>query len=135
MDHRNDKYPTQHIGNTIMVVMMEVAPEDEEDFNRWYDEEHLWERLEIPGYISARRFKLEEGNGMLNFLCIWELEDSSPLYSPEKKAQEARMTELHQRANQIIKQRARGVYRQIFPVAGGAFEDHSGWHPERAGQG
>ena len=81
MDDRNSKYPTQHIGNTIMVVMMQVDPEDEEIFNRWYDEEHLLERLEIPGYISARRFKLEEGEGMLNYLCIWELEDPSPLQS------------------------------------------------------
>ena len=51
-------YPTQHIGGTILVVMMEVDPEHEDEFNRWYNEEHLLERLEIPGYISARRFKL-----------------------------------------------------------------------------
>ena len=128
----NDKYQTQHIGNTIMVVMMEVAPEDEEDFNRWYDEDHLWERLEIPGYISARRFKLEEGNGMLNFLCIWELEDASPLSSDEYKAQTSRMTDFHKRANEIIKQRARGGYKQIYPPEGGAFEDHGGWQGAKA---
>src|SRR5262249_11349853 len=71
-------YPTQHIGGTILVVMMEVAPEHEAEFNRWYDDEHLPERLEIPGYISARRFKLEEGQGVLKYLCIWELTDGSP---------------------------------------------------------
>ncbi len=123
--------PTQHIGSTIMVVMMQVAPENEEVFNRWYDEEHLLERLEIPGYISARRFKLEEGEGMLNYLCIWELEDPSPLQSEMYKEQRARITELHRRANEVIEQRARGVYRQIFPAVG-AFEDHSGFHPEKA---
>ena len=39
----------------------------------------MWRRyrLEIPGYVSARRFKLEEGNGVLKYLCIWELEDPS----------------------------------------------------------
>ncbi len=132
MIDRNDKYPTQHIGGTIMVVMMQVDPEHEEEFNRWYDEEHLRERLEIPGYISARRFKLEEGaEGMLNFLCIWELEDASPLQSELYRQQRARMTALHRRANEVIKERARGVYRQIFP-AEGAFEDHSGFHPEGA---
>ncbi len=132
MSDRNDKYPTQHIGGTIMVVMMQVDPEHEEEFNRWYDEEHLRERLEIPGYISARRFKLEEGTeGMLNFLCIWELEDASPLQSELYRQQRARMTALHRRANEVIKERARGVYRQIFP-AEGAFEDHSGFHPEEA---
>ena len=132
MDDRNSKYPTQHIGTTIMAVMMQVDPEHEEEFNRWYDEEHLLERMEIPGYISARRFKLEEGEGMLNFLCIWELEDASPLQSEEYQRQRERMTDLHQRANEVIKQRARGIYKQIYPLEG-AFEDHSGFHPEKAG--
>ena len=132
MNDRNSKYPTQHIGTTIMAVMMQVDPEHEEEFNRWYDEEHLLERMEIPGYISARRFKLEEGEGMLNFLCIWELEDASPLQSEEYQRQRERMTDLHQRANEVIKQRARGIYKQIYPLEG-AFEDHSGFHPEKAG--
>ena len=131
-DDRKSKYPTKHIGTTIMVVMMQVDPEDEEVFNRWYDEEHLLERMEIPGYISARRFKLEEGEGLLNFLCIWELEDPSSLTSEMYKEQRARITDLHQRANEVIKQRARGVYKQIYP-AEGSFEDHSGFHPEAVG--
>ena len=134
MNDRNDQYPTQHIGGTIMVVMMQVDPEHEDEFNRWYDEEHLLERLEIPGYISARRFKLEEGtDGMLNFLCIWELEDASPLQSAMYQQQRARMTALHRRANEVIKARARGIYHQIYPPAG-AFEDHSGFHPEAVGE-
>ena len=136
MDDRNSKYPTQHIGGTIMVVMMQVAPEDEEIFNRWYDEEHLLERLEIPGYISARRFKLEDGtgtDGMLNFLCIWELEDASPLQSEMYQEQRARITELHRRANEVIKERGRGIYKQIYP-AEGAFEDHSGFYPGVVGE-
>ena len=88
--------------------------------------------MEIPGYVSARRFKLEEGEGVLKYLCIWELEDASPLQSEEYKAQRARPSELRDRANEYIKQRARGLYKQIYPVTG-SFEDHSGFHPERVG--
>jgi len=73
----DQKHPTQPIGNTILVVMMDVNPAHEDEFNRWYNEEHLTERLEIPGYISARRFKLEEGEGVLKYLCIWELQDGT----------------------------------------------------------
>jgi heme-degrading monooxygenase HmoA len=113
-----------------MVVMMEVDPEHEEEFNRWYNEEHLPERLEIPGYISARRFKLEEGSGVLKYLCIWELEDGSSLQSEEYRAQQLRPSELRDRAHSYIRQRARGLYHQIYPTVG-AFEDHSGFHPER----
>ena len=28
-------HPTQHIGGTILVVMMEVDPAHEDEFNRW----------------------------------------------------------------------------------------------------
>ena len=131
MPNENNEHSIQHIGSTILVVMMEVDPEGEEAFERWYNEEHLPERLEIPGYVSARRFKLEEGNGVLKYLCIWELEDGSPLESAEYKAQRERPSELRDRALSYVKQRSRGLYKQITPQAG-AFEDHSGFHPERA---
>jgi hypothetical protein len=130
MTNQGSTHPTQHIGGTIMVVMMEVDPEHEEEFNRWYNEEHLPERLEIPGYISARRFKLEEGSGVLKYLCIWELEDGSSLESEEYRAQQLRPSELRDRAHSYIRQRARGLYHQIYPTVG-AFEDHSGFHSER----
>jgi antibiotic biosynthesis monooxygenase (ABM) superfamily enzyme len=129
MPRQSKKHPSQPIGGTILVVMMEVDPEHEEEFNRWYNEEHLPERLEIPGYISARRFKLEEGEGVLKYLCIWELEDASPLQSEEYQAQRLRPSELRDQAYGHIKQRARGLYRQIYPLVG-AFEDHSGFYPE-----
>ena len=127
-------HPTQPIGGTILVVMMEVDPAHEEEFNHWYDDEHLPERLEIPGYISARRFKLEEGEGVLKYLCIWELEDGSPLRSEAYQAQQRRPSDLRERAHASIKQRMRGLYAQIYPAVG-AFEDHSGFHPERQERG
>jgi antibiotic biosynthesis monooxygenase (ABM) superfamily enzyme len=131
MTNQKDGHPAQHIGGIIMVVMMDVEPEHEAEFNRWYNQEHLVERLEIPGYVSARRFKLEEGSGgVLKYLCIWELDDSSPLQSAEMKAQRLRPSELRDRVYHYITQRARGVYRQIYPEVG-SFEDHSGFHPER----
>jgi heme-degrading monooxygenase HmoA len=134
MDNRNDNHPTQHIGGTIMIVMMDVEPEHEDEFNRWYNNEHLIERLEIPGYVSARRFKLEEGSGgVLKYLCIWELDDSTPLTSEAFKAQRLRPSELRDRVYSYITQRARGVYKQIYPVVG-SFEDHSGFHLESVDQ-
>ena len=117
-------------GTGLLMVWCEVPDDVEDEFNRWYNEEHLTERLEIPGYISARRFKLEEGEGVLKYLCIWELEDGSPLKSEEYQAQQRRPSELRDRVHTYIKQRARGLYKQIYPLEG-AFEDHSGFHPER----
>ena len=128
MAERNGNHPTIPVGTTVLVVTMEVDPEDEAEFNKWYNEQHLPERMEIPGYVSARRFKLEEGNGALTYLCIWELEDGSPLQSQMYQEQNADPTALYLRVNQTIKARTRGLYHQIYPETG-AFQDHSGFHP------
>ena len=34
-----------------------IDPAHELDFNRWYDREHMQERVAIPGFQSARRFR------------------------------------------------------------------------------
>ena len=128
MADRNGNHPTIPIGTTVLMVTMDVDPEDEAEFNKWYNEQHLPERMEIPGYVSARRFKLEEGDGALTYLCIWELEDGSPLQSQMYQEQNADPTALYLRVNETIKARTRGLYRQIFPETG-AFQDHSGFHP------
>ena len=128
MAKRNGNHPTIPIGTTVLVVTMDVDPEDEAEFNKWYNEQHLPERMEIPGYVSARRFKLEEGNGALTYLCIWELEDGSPLQSQMYREQNADPTALYLRVNETIKARTRGLYRQIYPETG-AFQDRSGFHP------
>ena len=63
MPHNNREIPSQNIGSTVLVVTMEVDEADEAEFNKWYNEQHLPERMAIPGYVSARRFKLEgDGN-------------------------------------------------------------------------
>ena len=128
MAERNGNHPTIPVGTTVLVVTMDVDPEDEAEFNKWYNEQHLPERMEIPGYVSARRFKLEDGNGALTYLCIWELEDGSPLQSQMYQEQNADPTALYLRVNQTIKARTRGLYRQIYPETG-AFQDRSGFHP------
>ena len=129
MPERHGESPTtQPIGSAVLVVTMEVDPADEAEFNRWYNEQHLPERMEIPGYISARRFKLIEGEGALTYLCIWELADGSPLQSQMYQDQQADPTALYLRVNQTIKARTRGLYRQIFPPAG-AYANRTGFHP------
>ena len=62
MAQKNGSAPSQRIGSTMLVVTMEVDEADEEEFNKWYNEQHLPERMTIPGYVSARRFKLEGDN-------------------------------------------------------------------------
>ncbi len=38
-------------------IWTDVDPVHEPDFNRWYDREHMQERMAIPGFRRARRFR------------------------------------------------------------------------------
>jgi hypothetical protein len=40
----------------LLCIWTDIDPEHELDFNRWYDREHMQERVAIPGFQSARRF-------------------------------------------------------------------------------
>jgi hypothetical protein len=35
-------------GNAVLLVTVEIDPADDEEFNRWYDEEHVPEKLGEP---------------------------------------------------------------------------------------
>jgi hypothetical protein len=39
----------------MLITSMDVDPADEEDFNLWYDREHLAERVRIECFLQARR--------------------------------------------------------------------------------
>lgn len=40
----------------LLCIWTDIDPAHELDFNRWYDREHMQERVAIPGFQNARRF-------------------------------------------------------------------------------
>ena len=44
-------------GTGLLMVWCEVPDDVEDEFNRWYNEEHIEERLLIPGILSAARYE------------------------------------------------------------------------------
>lgn len=42
----------------LMCVMTSPQPGKEQEFERWYDEQHIPDLLRVPGIVSAQRFKL-----------------------------------------------------------------------------
>ncbi len=41
----------------ILFVWTDVDPNHEQDFNQWYDREHVKERVALPGFISGIRYQ------------------------------------------------------------------------------
>ena len=56
-------------GKAMLLTSMDIDPSDEADFNRWYDREHLEERVAIDGSLEARRYIAHEGSP--KYLCLY----------------------------------------------------------------
>lgn len=66
----------------LLLTLTEPPPAMEEEFNTWYDEEHLAERLAIPGFRSARRWVADVPPGAGKYLATYELDSPEILKSP-----------------------------------------------------
>ncbi len=69
----------------LLMVVVEVAPHDEDELNRWYDTEHIPEKLATPGFRSARRFRDTAAPG--RYLALYELDDPAMVTTPEYMSQ------------------------------------------------
>ena len=66
----------------LLLTLTEPPAGMEEEFNAWYDEEHLPERLAIPGVRSARRWVAAVPAGQGKYLATYELDSAAVLASP-----------------------------------------------------
>ncbi|KAI0634617.1 hypothetical protein C8Q77DRAFT_1055871 [Trametes polyzona] len=81
-------------GPFACIVEIDVKPEAE-DFNRWYDEEHIPMMAKVPGWIRSRRFVLVDAGAIgsdagsakpAKYCAIHDMEDPATLEREEFKA-------------------------------------------------
>jgi hypothetical protein len=106
-------------GTGIFLVFADVPADMEDDFHKWYNEEHIPELLAIPGFLSAARYEAVQGGP--RYLAAYELASPEVRDSVEYKEYASRPSEWTQRIN--LQQRATRFivnnYRQIWPEASG----------------
>jgi hypothetical protein len=64
----------------VMLAIMEPPPGIEEEFNDWYDTEHLPQRQSLPGFLSASRWI--SCTGFPRSLAVYDLRSLSVLKDP-----------------------------------------------------
>ena len=103
-------------GTALLMVWAEVPADVEADFNAWYNEEHLAERLAVPGVLSAARYE-SDSPGAPKHLAMYELENIGVLSSPEYLAARDNPTEWTKRCSPEVLGTTyiRNTYEQIFP--------------------
>jgi hypothetical protein len=104
-------------GTGLLMVWADVPAEKEPEFNRWYNEEHLAERMAVPGFLSAARYEAVKGGP--KHLAVYELESPAVLDSPAYKKVQANPTPWTQRCSPDVIGTTfiRNVYSMIHPKA------------------
>jgi hypothetical protein len=77
-------------GKGMLLTSMDVDAADEAEFNRWYDREHLEERVAISGFLEARRYIAHQGKP--KYLSLYSTETFEVLDSPAYRAALASQT-------------------------------------------
>ena len=77
-------------GKGMLLTSMNIDAPDEAEFNRWYDREHLEERVAIDGFLEARRYVAHDGNP--KYLSLYSTETFEVLDSPAYRTALANQT-------------------------------------------
>jgi hypothetical protein len=77
-------------GKGMLLTSMDIGVSDEAEFNRWYDREHLEERVAIDGFLEARRYVAHEGKP--KYLSLYSTATFEVLDSPAYRTALANQT-------------------------------------------
>ncbi len=101
------------VGTGLLVGWLDIEPADQPLFDDWYDE-HLAERIAIPGFLRARRFETVKDPAVLrHYLTVYELADTSMLSSPDYLDRKYHPTPLTDAVGPRIRNGGRTAYRMI----------------------
>ena len=102
-------------GGALLIVFTDVDIEHDAEFNQWYNQEHLPERLSAPGFLDGARYEALKGGP--RYLAVYELESADALKTDEYLRQSGNPTTWTQRMspNVVGRNMVRNVYSQIYP--------------------
>lgn len=102
-------------GRALLMVFVDMDPECLPDFNAWYNEEHVPELLELPGFLNAARYEAVLGGP--RYLACYELESAAAVQSEAYQAYHRNPSAWTQRISLSTRGRnfSRLVGAQIYP--------------------
>ncbi|GIT13468.1 MAG: hypothetical protein CM1200mP35_02880 [Chloroflexota bacterium] len=64
-------------GTALLMVFVDIDTEQDADFNKWYNEEHIPDLLALPGFLNGARYEASKGGP--RYLACYELETAETL--------------------------------------------------------
>jgi hypothetical protein len=97
----------------LLAVWLHVPPEREDEFNVWYNTEHIAQLTSIPGFLNGRRYMALEG--VPKYLALYEMQDETVTAGQEFQQVLTKPTPWSARMRSFYgDNRIRHTYRLIF---------------------
>jgi hypothetical protein len=103
--------PIQRSEHGLLLVMMTPEEGYEDSLNRWYEEEHIPERLSSPGFLGVRRFRAVEGSPA--YLALYELDDPAAVDSQQYRWHKDNPTPWTTEIESHLRELRRNVYVEL----------------------
>ncbi|WP_414447440.1 hypothetical protein AB4851_12390 [Burkholderia sp. 22PA0099] len=108
--------PTSRPGQ--LCIWTDTDPSTEDDFNAWYDREHMQERVGIAGFTHARRFLANDG-APRRYLALYETTALDVFHSAAYQQAFTRQTEWSLRSFARMRDNQRRVGALTFAAGNG----------------
>jgi hypothetical protein len=100
---------------TVLFVVKATIRKDQEDaFNRWYNEEHCPQVLQFRGVVSARRYRAIMGEDTYQYMAVYEVQDE-PTFHRLMASDHMKTLRAEYDAHFPDSARARFAYAQVWP--------------------
>ena len=101
----------------ILTVRATVEPAHEEEFNRWYNQEHIPDVLKlIPGCLGAARYRVLDGDGSHQYMAVYRFTSEAALRSALQGSEIKELIRRYDQAIGAFSTRARTTYTRVFEL-------------------
>ncbi len=101
----------------VLLVLNDVVKDMEDEFNRWYQEQHLGDRLGIDGFQRARRYRSVDGQP--NYMAVFDCRSIDVLGSSAYRGRLASPTDWTKKVMPGFRNMQRSACRETWSTGDG----------------
>ena len=105
------------LGTAVLAFWHDIADGGDADFNHWHTEEHIPERVGIPGFLRGRRYEAVDAGP--RYFTLYETDDLDVLGSPAYVERLQHPTPWTQRALPLFRNSKRTACRTVLSLGAG----------------
>jgi antibiotic biosynthesis monooxygenase (ABM) superfamily enzyme len=101
----------------ILIVRATVEPDHDEEFNRWYNQEHIPDVFKlIPGCLDAARYRVLDGDRSHQYMTLYRFESDAVLRSALQGSEIKELIRRFDEAVGAFSTRTRTTYTRVFEL-------------------